>query len=66
MPSTKYDGVSYPTHYLKSRDSVVRNNFLEFSFIFARRNNLYALYATNKAKYIINRLFSWSCSDTNL
>ena len=28
MPSTKCDGLSYPTHYLKSRGSVIRNNFL--------------------------------------
>ena len=30
MPSTKYEGLSYPTHFLKSRGSVIRNNFLEF------------------------------------
>ena len=29
MPSTKYEGLSYPTHFLKSRGSVIRNNFLE-------------------------------------
>ena len=28
MPSTKYVGLSYPTHFLKSRGSVIRNNFL--------------------------------------
>ena len=28
MPSTKYVGLSYPTHFLKSRGSVIRNKFL--------------------------------------
>ena len=30
MPSTKYVGFNYPTHFLKSRGSVIRNNFLEY------------------------------------
>ena len=54
MPSTKYEGLSYPTHFLKSRGSVIMNNFLEYrtkqATLFARRNDLYALFATNKAK----------------
>ena len=41
MPSTKYEGLSYPIHFLKSRGSVLRNNFLEYSTnqatLFARR-----------------------------
>ena len=68
MPSTKYVGLSYPTHFLKSRDSVIRNNFLEYrtnkATNFARRNNYYALLVINKAKHILNWLFSCSCSDT--
>ena len=28
MPSTEWEGLSYPTHFLKSRGSVIRNNFL--------------------------------------
>ena len=28
MPSTKYKGLGYPTHFLKSRGSVIRNIFL--------------------------------------
>ena len=28
MPSTKYEGLSYPTHFLKSRGSIIKNNFL--------------------------------------
>ena len=61
MPSTKYEGLSYPTHFLKSRGSVIRNNFLEYTTtqtaLFARRNDIYALFATNKAKNILNRHF---------
>ena len=61
MPSTKCEGLSYPTHFLKSRRSVIRNNFLEYrvkqATHLARRNNLYALFATNKAKDILNRHF---------
>ena len=32
MPSTKCEGFSYPTNFLKSRGtcSVIRNNFLEY------------------------------------
>ena len=67
MPSTKCEGLSYPTHFLKSRGSVIRNNFLEYrtsqATLFARRNDLYALFATNKAKNILNRHLSCSFSD---
>ena len=68
MPSIKYAGLSYPTHFLKSRDSVIRNNFLEYrthkATNFARRNDHYALLSITKAKHILNRLFSCSCSGT--
>ena len=68
MPSTKYEGLSYPTHFLKSRGSVIRNDFLEYrttqAALFARRNDFDALIATNKAKNILNRHVSCSCSDT--
>ena len=68
MPLTKCEGLNYPTHFLKSRGSVIRNNFLEYRTkqvtLFARRNNFYALFATNKAKNILNRHFSCSYSDT--
>ena len=68
MSSTKYVGLSYPTHILNSRGSVVRNDFLEYRTYkathFARRNDCYALLAINKANHILNRLFSCSCSDT--
>ena len=30
MPSTKCEGLSYPTHFLKSRGSVIRCIFLEY------------------------------------
>ena len=53
MPSTKYEGLSYPDHFLKSRGSVIRNNFLEYRTNkvthFAQRNDFYALLAINKA-----------------
>ena len=66
MTSTKCEGLSYPTHFLKSRGSVIRNNFLEYrttqAALFALRNDLYALFATNKAKNILNRHLSCSCS----
>ena len=68
MPSTKYAGLSYPTHFLRSRGSVIRNNFLVYrtnkATHFARRNDYYVLLAINKVKHILNRLFSCSCSDT--
>ena len=67
MPSTKCEGLSYPTHFLKSRGSVISNNFLEYrttkAALFARRNDFYAFSATNIAKNILN-YFSCSCSDT--
>ena len=68
MPSTKYAGLSYPTHFFKRRGSVIRINFLEYrtykATYFARRNDCYALMAINKANYILKMLFSCSCSDT--
>ena len=68
MPSKNCEGLSYPTHFCKSRGSVIRNNFLEYrtkqATLFARRNDFYALFATNKAKHILNRHFSCSRSDT--
>ena len=58
MSSTKCEGLSYPTHFLKSRGIVIRNNFLEYrtkqATLFARRNEFYALFARNKAKHILN------------
>ena len=67
MPSTKGEGLSYPTRFLKSRGGVIRNNFLENrtkqATFFARRNDFYALFDTNNAKHILNRHFSCPCSD---
>ena len=61
MPSTKYAGLSYPTHFLKSWGSVIRNNFLQYrtnkATHLAGRNDCYALLAINKANNILNRLF---------
>ena len=51
MPSAKYAGLSYPTHFLKSSGNVIRNNFLEYrtnkDTNFARRNDDYVLLAIN-------------------
>ena len=67
MPSTKCEGLSYLIRFLKNRGSVIRNNFLEYrnkqATFFAQRNDFYALFATNKARHILNRYFSCSCSD---
>ena len=61
-------GVKLPHPLLEKRGSVIMNNFLEYRTlqapIFARRNNFYALFATNKAKHLLNRHFSCSSSDT--
>ena len=68
MPSTKCEGFSYPTRFLKSRGSVSRNNFIEYrtkqATLFARRNDFYALFAANKTEHILNRHFSSFLSDT--
>ena len=68
MPSTKCEGLSYPTHFLKNRDSVIWNTFLEYrtkqATLFARGNYFYALFATNKAQHTPNRYFSCSFSYT--
>ena len=62
------EGLGYPTHFLKSRGSGIRNNFLEYSTkqatFFARRNDFNALFASNKAEHAHSRHFSCSCSDT--
>ena len=58
MPSTKCEGLSYPTHFLNSSGSVIRNNFLEYrtkqATLFVQRNDFFAI---NKAKHILNRHF---------
>ena len=57
MQSTKYAGLCYPTHFLKSRGSVIRNIFLEYktnkAAHFALRNYFYTLLAINKAKHVL-------------
>ena len=68
MPSPNCEGFNYPTHFLKSSGSVIRNNFREYrnkqATLFAQRNDFYALFATNEAKHILYRHLSCSCSDT--
>ena len=54
MPSTKYAGLCYPTHFLKSGGSVIRHNLFEYrtniATHFARQNDFYALLAIYKGK----------------
>ena len=68
MASTKCEGLSYPIHFLKSRSSVFKNNFLEYrtkpATLCVRRNDFYAWFATNKVKTILNMFVPCSCSDT--
>ena len=58
MQSTKCEGLSYPSHFLKFM--VV---LLGIFFLNTELNKLHFL-TTNKAKHILNRHFSCSCSDT--
>ena len=65
MSWVKCEVLSYPTHFSKSRGSVIRNNFDQYKTKQATlQNDFFALFATNKAKHILNRHFSCSCSDT--
>ena len=61
VSSTKYEGLSYPTHFLKSKGSILRNKFLKCrtkkATLFAQQNDFYAIFATNKARHILNRHF---------
>ena len=66
MPSIKYMGFSYPNHLMKV--GIVLLGIL-FKYRtkqvnkFARQNAFYTLFATSKAKYILYRHVSYSCSD---
>ena len=64
----KMGGVKLPHPLLESMGSVIWNNFLEYRSeqptLFARQNDFYALFVSNKTKHILNRHFSCSCSDT--
>ena len=56
MPSTKCEGLSYPTYFKKCRGSVIKNNFLEYrtkqsTFLHDKP------FPTIKAKQILNRQF---------
>ena len=44
MPLTKYWGLRYPTHFLKSRGSVIRNKFLKYR---TKHVNIFSLYIIN-------------------
>ena len=62
MSSTKYEGSSYPTHFLKSRGSTITNNFRKGRAKKARqllRDEMIIVHCLleNKAKHILNRHF---------
>ena len=48
MSSTKCEGLSYPTHFFKSRDSVIRHNFLNTEL--------------NKAHFLCDEIIVMHCS----
>ena len=52
MIFSKYEGLCYPSHFLKSRGSGIRNTFLEYR---TKQVNIFCvihtLLATNKAKH---------------
>ena len=67
MPSTKCEGLSYPTHFCKSRGSVIRNNFLEYktkqATLFAQPNDfMHCSLQIKQNIYSIYIYFSCSCS----
>ena len=69
MSSTKYEGSSYPTHFLKSRGSTITNNFLKGrakKAVQLLRDEMIIMHCLleNKANHILNRHFLSSCSDT--
>ena len=60
MSSTKYEGSSYPTHFLKSRGSTITNTFLKGRAKKAvQRDEMIILHCLleNKAKHLLNRHF---------
>ena len=67
MPLTKCEGLSYPTHFLKSRGSVIRNNFLVYRTTQAilLRDKMIFMHCSLqiKQKNILNKHLSCSCSD---
>ena len=69
MPSTKYKGLCYPSHFFKSRGSIIRNIFLKCrtkkATLFARRNDFYALFATKKHNIYLIGIFRASVVSQN-
>ena len=66
MPLAKYTGLSYPTHILKSRVVLLGIILLNTELTSQQfgTNYVYTLFATNIAKHILYRHFSFSHSDT--
>ena len=62
MSSTKYEGSSYPTNFLKSRGSTITNIFLKGrakKAVQLLRDEMIIMHCLleNKAKHILNRHF---------
>ena len=62
MSSTKYDGSTYTTHFLKSRGSTITNNFLKGrakKAVQLLRDEMIIMHCLleNKAKHIPDRHF---------
>ena len=62
MSSTKYEGSSYPTHFLKSRGSTITNNVLKGrakKAVQLLRDEMIIMHCLleNKANHILNRHF---------
>ena len=68
MLSTKYERVELPHPLFESRSSGIRNNFLEYRTkednIFVRQTAFLYIIRYKKAKHILNRHISCSCSNT--
>ena len=68
IPSTKCEGLGYPNHFLKSRGSGIRNNFIEYrtkqATLFAPRNIFLNCSLQIGQKIYSICSFSFSCSDT--
>ena len=52
MPSTKYEALSYPTYFLKSRGSIIRNTFLkaELKRLHFLRNEMICMHCSLQKK----------------
>ena len=67
MSSFAIDKMCFSTHFLESRGSIIRTHVLNYRTKQATRLRtklFWSLFATNKAKHLLNMHSSCSCSDT--